>query len=152
MTGSATTRAISSPRAPATGSANGSNNRTTTCTGRPDAPPWTANWYAWASARSPNWSNSPPRYNFKRGEDLLAAIGRVDLLVTAADRKGLLRDISSIFADADVDVLGVNSHSERTTDTAAMRFTVEVRDKAHLDLILAKLAQTPDVLEVRRAS
>ncbi len=76
----------------------------------------------------------------------------VDLLVIAADRKGLLRDISSIFADADVDVLGVNSHSERTTDTAAMRFTVEVRDKAHLDLILAKLTQTPDVLEVRRAS
>lgn len=76
----------------------------------------------------------------------------VDLLVIAADRKGLLRDISSIFADADVDVLGVNSHSERTTDTAAMRFTVEVRDKAHLDLVLAKLAQTPDVLEVRRAS
>ena len=70
----------------------------------------------------------------------------------AADRKGLLRDISFVLADADVDVLGVNSHSERTTDTAAMRFTVEVRDKAHLDLVLAKLAQTPDVLEVRRAS
>ena len=76
----------------------------------------------------------------------------VDLLVIAADRKGLLRDISSVFADADVDVLAVNSHSERTTDTAAMRFTVEVRDKAHLDLVQAKLAQTPDVLEVRRAS
>ncbi|WP_295458718.1 bifunctional (p)ppGpp synthetase/guanosine-3',5'-bis(diphosphate) 3'-pyrophosphohydrolase [uncultured Thiodictyon sp.] len=79
------------------------------------------------------------------------AIYPVDLLVIAADRKGLLRDITSVFADADIDVLGVNSHSERSTDTAAMRFTVEVHDMAHLEWVLAKLAQTPDVLEVRRA-
>ncbi|HYN77408.1 MAG TPA: bifunctional (p)ppGpp synthetase/guanosine-3',5'-bis(diphosphate) 3'-pyrophosphohydrolase [Lamprocystis sp. (in: g-proteobacteria)] len=75
----------------------------------------------------------------------------VDVLVIAADRKGLLRDISSVFADADVDVQAVNSHSERTTDTAAMRFTVQVRDGDHLERVLAKLAQTPDVLEVRRS-
>jgi len=75
----------------------------------------------------------------------------VDILVIAADRKGLLRDVSSVFADADVDVIGVNTHSERTTDTAAMRFTVEVRDMDHLERLLAKLAQTPDVLEVRRS-
>ena len=75
----------------------------------------------------------------------------VDILIIAADRKGLLRDISSVFADADVDVLGVNTHSERTTDTAAMRFTVEVRDQDQLQRVLSKVAQTPDVLEVRRA-
>ncbi len=75
----------------------------------------------------------------------------VDVLVIAADRKGLLRDISSVFADLDVDVVGVNSHSERTTDTAAMRFTVEVRDMGQLERVLARLAQTPDVLEVRRS-
>lgn len=75
----------------------------------------------------------------------------VNVLVIAADRKGLLRDISSMLADADVDVLGVNSHSERTTDTAAMRFTLEIRDKEHLERVMAKLQQIPDVLEVRRS-
>jgi GTP pyrophosphokinase len=75
----------------------------------------------------------------------------VDLLVIAADRKGLLRDISSILADEDVDVTGVNTHSERSTDTAAMRFTVEVRNQAHLDRVLGKLSQIPDVLDVRRS-
>jgi len=75
----------------------------------------------------------------------------VDILVIAADRKGLLRDISSVFADLDVDVVAVNTHSERTTDTAAMRFTVEVQDMDHLGRVLTKLAQTPDVLDVRRA-
>jgi len=71
--------------------------------------------------------------------------------VIAADRKGLLRDISSVFADDDVDVVGVNTHSDRSTDTAAMRFTVEVRDMDHLELVLAKLKQVPDELDVRRS-
>lgn len=75
----------------------------------------------------------------------------VDVLVIAADRKGLLRDISSVFADEDVDVIGVNTHSDRSTDTAAMRFTVEVRDMDHLERVLAKLHQVPDVLDVRRS-
>jgi GTP pyrophosphokinase len=75
----------------------------------------------------------------------------VDLLVIASDRKGLLRDISSVLADEDVDVVGVNTHSERSTDTAAMRFTVEIRDQAHLERVLGKLNQIPDVLDVRRS-
>jgi GTP pyrophosphokinase len=75
----------------------------------------------------------------------------VDVLVIAGDRKGLLRDISSVFADDDVDVVGVNTHSDRSTDTAAMRFTVEVRDMEHLERVLAKLHQVPDVLDVRRS-
>ncbi|MBK1718354.1 RelA/SpoT family protein [Thiocystis violacea] len=74
----------------------------------------------------------------------------VDFLVIASDRKGLLRDVTSIFSDADVDVLGVNTHSERSTDTASMRFTVEVRDSGHLDRLMAKLRQIPEILEVRR--
>ncbi len=75
----------------------------------------------------------------------------VDVLVIAGDRKGLLRDISSVFADDDVDVVGVNTHSDRSTDTAAMRFTVEVRDMDHLERVLGKLHQVPDVLDVRRS-
>lgn len=75
----------------------------------------------------------------------------VDVLVIAADRKALLRDISSVFADDDVDVVGVNTHSDRSTDTAAMRFTVEVRDMEHLERVLVKLHQVPDVLDVRRS-
>ncbi|MGQ9831704.1 MAG: RelA/SpoT family protein [Thermochromatium sp.] len=74
----------------------------------------------------------------------------VDLLVVAADRKGLLRDVSSIFADADVAVIGVETHSERSTDTASMRFTIEVEDNAHLERLMTKLQQLPEVHQVRR--
>jgi len=75
----------------------------------------------------------------------------VDLLVTAADRKGLLRDVSSVFSDAGIDVVGVNTVSDRARDLADMRFTVEVKDVSQLERVLVKLRQVPDVLEVRRS-
>jgi len=75
----------------------------------------------------------------------------VDLLVIAADRKGLLRDVSSVFSDAGIDVVGVNTVSDRTRDLATMHFTAEVRDVSQLGRVLARLRQVPDVLEVRRS-
>lgn len=74
----------------------------------------------------------------------------VDIQVLAADRKGLLRDISSVFANAEVDVLGVNTLSDRRNDRAHMRFTAEVADMAELSRVLERLAQIPDVLDVKR--
>jgi GTP pyrophosphokinase len=74
----------------------------------------------------------------------------VDLLVIAADRKGLLRDISSVFSDEEIDVLGVHTVSDRATDRATMRFTVEVKDIGQLEHMQVKLNQLPDVLDVRR--
>jgi GTP pyrophosphokinase len=74
----------------------------------------------------------------------------VDILVTAADRKGLLSDISSAISSEDVDVTGVQTHSDRTTDTASMSITLEISDIKHLSKLLNKVAQIPDVMEVRR--
>ncbi len=75
---------------------------------------------------------------------------QVDVQILASDRKGLLRDISSILSDDDVDVLGVNTHSDRTNDTASMRFTVEIKNIKQLDRVLGKLGQMPDVFDVKR--
>lgn len=74
----------------------------------------------------------------------------VDIHIQAADRKGLLRDISSVFADAEIDVLGVNTQSDRRHDQASMRFTAEVSDMVQLSRVIDRLAQIPDVLDVRR--
>jgi GTP pyrophosphokinase len=74
----------------------------------------------------------------------------VDLHVQAGDRKGLLRDISSVFANAEIDVVGVNTQSDRRNDQASMRFTVEVCDMSQLSRVIDRLAQIPDVLDVRR--
>ena len=74
----------------------------------------------------------------------------VDIRVTASDRKGLLRDISAIFANEDVDVVGVNTQTNRKQDHANMRFTVEITDMRQLSSLLNKLAQLPDVQSARR--
>ncbi len=74
----------------------------------------------------------------------------VDIHIRASDRKGLLRDISSVISNEDVDVIGVNTHSDRTNDTATMRVTVEIADMKQLSRVIGKVAQIPDVIEVRR--
>ncbi len=86
-----------------------------------------------------NWADTP-------GD----ALYPVDIQVVAADRKGLLRDLSAVFTNAQVDVIGVNTHSDRKSDTATMRFSVEIRDIAQLGRVLDRIAQLPDVIEVRR--
>ena len=48
----------------------------------------------------------------------------VDLAVESADRQGLLRDISEVFAREKINVVGVKSQSRR--NIAYMQFTVEV--------------------------
>ncbi len=76
----------------------------------------------------------------------------VDIQILAVDRKGLLRDVSSVIANEDIDVVGVTTHSDRDTDTASMRFTVEVHDADQLEHIRLKIGQLPGVIEVRRGT
>lgn len=85
------------------------------------------------------------------GEEDEGGVYAVDVRITAADRKGLLRDISSVFSNEDVDVTDVKTHSDRKHHRALMSFTVQVSDMRQLERLLEKLLQVPDVLEARRA-
>jgi GTP pyrophosphokinase len=76
----------------------------------------------------------------------------VDFMVISGDRKGLLRDISAILANEDIDVIGVHTSSDRKTDTATMRFSIEVSDMEQLSRLLSKVEQLPDVSVVKRIS
>jgi GTP pyrophosphokinase len=72
----------------------------------------------------------------------------VEVLVLASDRQGLLRDISEVFAREKLNVIGVNTHSQR--EQAQMQFTVEVPDGAVLRRALAQLAEVKGVTIARR--
>ncbi len=76
----------------------------------------------------------------------------VDIVITAADRKGLLRDVSSVLADEDANVIATETQTDATNDRASMRFRVEVSDTDQLEQVCAKLRQLSDVIEVRRSS
>ncbi|MDP9043945.1 MAG: bifunctional (p)ppGpp synthetase/guanosine-3',5'-bis(diphosphate) 3'-pyrophosphohydrolase, partial [Pseudomonadota bacterium] len=80
------------------------------------------------------------------------ALYPVDVMVEAADRQGLLRDISELFAKEKMNVTGVQTQSVRDGGgaTARMTFTLEVADTARLAHVLGLAVRVAGVRSVRR--
>jgi len=76
----------------------------------------------------------------------------VDVAVEAADRQGLLRDISEVFAKEKMNVIGVQTQSVKDNrgGTAWMTFTVEVAQSSRLKQVLGIVAEVPGVRSARR--
>ncbi len=75
----------------------------------------------------------------------------VEVLVTAYDRPGLLRDITGVLANEKVNVTRASTQSDRKDHTAEMRLTVEICELAQLHRVLAKIGQLRNVIDARRA-
>ena len=76
----------------------------------------------------------------------------VDVLVDAYDRPGLLRDITTILANENVNVTAATTTSNRTEYTARIQVTVEMNDLVKLGKILSRISSLPNVIEARRLS
>lgn len=76
------------------------------------------------------------------------AVYPVDVGVEAADRQGLLRDISEVFAKEKMNVIGVQTQSIK--GTAWMTFTVEVADSQRLNKVLGLVVEVAGVRWARR--
>lgn len=74
----------------------------------------------------------------------------VELFISAYDRGGLLRDVTGILADAKVEVMEVNTRSDRASGTAQMSLHVEVQSLHGLSRVLDKINRLNNILEVRR--
>ena len=76
----------------------------------------------------------------------------VDVVVEAADRNGLLRDISEVFAREKIHITGVHTQSSRSAhgDSARMVFTIEVADATRLGATLRQVMSVPGVRQARR--
>jgi GTP pyrophosphokinase len=72
----------------------------------------------------------------------------VDVLVTASDRRGLLRDIGEALAREKINVTAVRTQNR--DDIAYMRFSFEVADTAHLKRALATVKQLRGIIRVAR--
>jgi GTP pyrophosphokinase len=72
----------------------------------------------------------------------------VDISVEAADRQGLLRDISEVFTKEKMNVIGVQTQSIK--GTAWMTFTIEVSDAVRLHKVLGIVAELRGVRSARR--
>jgi GTP pyrophosphokinase len=76
----------------------------------------------------------------------------IDVIVEAADRQGLLRDISEVFAKEKMNVTGVKTQSTRDVlgGTAWMTFTVELTDSSRLPAVLTLVGRVAGVRSARR--
>ncbi len=77
-----------------------------------------------------------------------ASVYPVDVAIEAADRQGLLRDISDVFTREKMNVIGVQTRSVK--DTAWMTFTIEITNSARLTQVLRVVASVPGVRWARR--
>ena len=76
----------------------------------------------------------------------------VNILIQANDRHGLLSDITRTLSDDKVNVISVNTMSNKKEQTARMAVTIEIRDLHQLTRIMDKISQLRNVLEVSRGS
>ncbi|MCS4510579.1 RelA/SpoT family protein [Xylophilus ampelinus] len=78
----------------------------------------------------------------------VADVYPVDVMIEAADRQALLRDISEVFAKEKTNVVGVQTQSVK--GTAWMTFTVEIADSGRLSKVLGAVGSVPGVRSARR--
>ncbi len=83
------------------------------------------------------------------GEDLERTY-TVSIHVEAFDRQGLLRDVSKVLSDEKVDVIGVNTLSNKDEQTADMTITVEIGDLNQLGRVMDRINQLQNVIRVSR--
>ncbi|MCL1036240.1 GTP diphosphokinase [Shewanella submarina] len=75
---------------------------------------------------------------------------RVKVRVTANDRYGLLRDLTSVLASEKSHVMAMSSSSEVKTQTATIELELELYDSDGVSRVLSRLGQIEGVYEVRR--
>ena len=76
----------------------------------------------------------------------------VNLMIKANDRHGLLTDISRTLSDDKVNVVAVNTVSNKKDQSARMSVTIEIRDLQQLSRIMDKISQLRNVIDVSRGS
>ncbi len=87
------------------------------------------------------WRSSEPGENYQ-----------VDINLRAVDRSGLLRDVTTILAAEDVNVLAVNTATDPKQGIATMKLTISIHNTTQLSKVLNRIAQLSNVLEVWRQS
>ena len=74
----------------------------------------------------------------------------VEVTLTAYQRTGLMQDISTILANLKVNLLNINSNTNKAEQMVYTRLTMEIHSVDELVAIIDKLSQLPNVQDVRR--
>ncbi|MGH8179525.1 MAG: bifunctional (p)ppGpp synthetase/guanosine-3',5'-bis(diphosphate) 3'-pyrophosphohydrolase [Steroidobacteraceae bacterium] len=76
---------------------------------------------------------------------------RVEIAVTAYDRRGLVRDLTDVLALERLSIEAMSTVTDRDAGTAHVRLTVAVSNLEQLARVLRRLGAVPNVIQARRA-
>ena len=74
----------------------------------------------------------------------------VSVQIRAFDRKWLLKDVTNVIAQAEVNILGISSQADESRGLADIRLTLKVSDFEQLSQLLGRLDAVPGVQDARR--
>lgn len=74
----------------------------------------------------------------------------IQVIVTAYDRSGLLRDITEVIADSDINMASLSTGKRSRFNIIPVYITLEVPDLSTLTRVLGKIEQIRNVLDARR--
>ena len=74
----------------------------------------------------------------------------VDIIIRAYDRSGLLRDVTQMLLNEKLNMLAVNTRSNKDDNTASISITVEIPGLDALGRLLGRISQLPNIIEARR--
>lgn len=74
-----------------------------------------------------------------------------EVRIFAADRTGMLFDVSKVFTEANINVTAVNTKSHHKNEQATLTVTFDIRTVEQLNHVIAKLRMVPGVIDVERS-
>jgi GTP pyrophosphokinase len=74
----------------------------------------------------------------------------VDIVIEAYDRHGLLKDITVLLDNERINIVAMQTLSDKRVNTVDMQITIEIRSLDQLSRILTRLNQLPNIASARR--
>ncbi len=74
----------------------------------------------------------------------------IDVVITAYDRQGLIRDITAVLANEKVNVNAIRSYSNKDQNRVTIMLSLEISGKELLEKLFKRLQQLPNVISVQR--
>ena len=74
----------------------------------------------------------------------------VEIEISAYDRQGLLRDVTSVLANERVNVTGMSTQSDSSAHTARLQLSIEVDGLPHLSNVLDRVQRIHNVIVAKR--
>jgi GTP pyrophosphokinase len=93
---------------------------------------------------------SPQRLIDVSWADETGQLYAIDITVEAYDRRGLIRDISSLLNNEGINVTAVNTQTDPADEVARMVLSVEVGDVGQLSRVMDRIAGLRNVRDVHR--